>query len=303
MAAIGFPAKLGQAQRERLAHIDFRLWFLGEVSRADICARFGVAPAGATRDLALYREAAPGNIAFDGRTKTYRIGASFSPLFDHPIDRVLSSLALGFGDGIGGEEGPMVPCVFPSPINRPATDTLARVTRAVVSGSVLRVAYFSASGGESLREILPFALADNGLRWHVRAFDRKSASFRDFVLTRVLSAEVVPGEVPGQGEGPEDDAQWPRVVDLELVAHPDSERPELAALDYPMADGVLRVRARAALAGYVMRRWNVDCSPDHRLRGPEHALWLRDPLSLYGVESAAIAPGYVPPAGEGGTRG
>jgi hypothetical protein len=70
-----------------------------------------------------------------------------------------------------------------------------------------------------------------------------------------------------------------------------------------MADGVLRVRARAALAGYVMRRWNVDCSPDHRLRGPEHALWLRDPLSLYGVESAAIAPGYVPPAGEGGARG
>ena len=69
MAAIGFPAKLGQAQRERLAHIDFRLWFLGEVSRADICARFGVAPAGATRDLALYREAVPGNIAFNGRPR------------------------------------------------------------------------------------------------------------------------------------------------------------------------------------------------------------------------------------------
>ena len=100
MAAIGFPAKLGQAQRERLAHIDFRLWFLGEVSRADICARFGVAPAGATRDLALYREAAPGNIAFDGRTKTYRIGASFSPLFDHPIDRVLSSLRNAAETGI-----------------------------------------------------------------------------------------------------------------------------------------------------------------------------------------------------------
>lgn len=296
MAAIGFLAKLGQAQRERLAHIDFRLWFLGEVSRADICARFGVAPAGATRDLALYREAAPNNIAFDGRTKTYRIGASFIPLFEHPIDRVLSSLSLGFGDGVGGGDGPMVPCEFPSPINRPATETLARVTRAIASKSVLRVVYFSASGGESHREILPFALVDNGLRWHIRAFDRKTSKFRDFVITRILLAEAVDGGAPGRGEGPDDDSQWTRVVELELVAHPDSERPELAALDYPMVDGVLRVRARAALAGYVMRRWSVDCSPDHRLQGAEYSLWLRDSLALYGVESAAIAPGYVPPS-------
>jgi hypothetical protein len=303
VVAIGFSEKLGQAQRERLAHIDFRLWFLGEVSRADICVRFGVAPAGATRDLALYREAAPDNIAFDGRTKTYRIGASFVPLFEHPIDRVLSSLSLGFGDGIGGGEGPMVPCEFPSPINRPATETLARVTRAIASKAVLRVGYFSASGGESQREILPFAIVDNGLRWHVRAFDRKTSSFRDFVLTRILSAESVDGETPGKGEGPDDDAQWTRVVELELVAHPDSERPELAALDYPMVDGLLRVRARAALAGYVMRRWNVDCSPDHSLEGTEYSLWLRDSLALYGVESAAIAPGYVPPGRRGSARG
>lgn len=303
MAAIGFSTKLGQAQRERLAHIDFRLWFLGEVSRADICVRFGVAPAGATRDLALYREAAPDNIAFDGRTKTYRIGASFIPLFEHPIDRVLSSLSLGFGDGIGGGEGPMVPCEFPLPINKPATETLAHVTRAIASKSVLRVAYSSISSGESRREILPFALVDNGFRWHVRAFDRKTSSFRDFVITRILSAEVVGGDAPGKGEGPDDDAQWTRVLELELVAHPNSERPELTALDYPMVDGVLMVRARAALAGYVMRRWNVDCSPDHRLRGPEHTLWLRDSLALYGVESAAIAPGYVPPDRKAFARG
>lgn len=303
MAAIGFLAKLGQAQMERLAHIDFRLWFLGEVSRGNICARFGVAPAGATRDLALYREAAPDNIVFDSRTKTYRIGTSFIPLFEHPIERVLSSLSLGFGDGVGGGDGPMVPCEFPSPINRPATEMLARVTRAITSKSVLRIVYFSASGGESQREILPFALVDNGLRWHIRAFDRNTSSFRDFVITRILSADVEEGGAPGRGEGADYDAQWARVVELELVAHPNSERPELAALDYPMEDGVLRVRARAALAGYVMRRWSVDCSPDHRLRSPEYSLWLRDSLALYGVESAAIAPGYVPPGQIGPARG
>lgn len=28
-------------------------------------------------------------------------------------------------------------------------------------------------------------MIDNGLRWHVRAFDRKSQDFRDFVITRI----------------------------------------------------------------------------------------------------------------------
>lgn len=298
MAAGEIPERLGQAQRERLSHIDFRLYFLGEVSRADISARFDVAPACATRDLAKYREMVPDNIIFDGSTKTYRIGPSFTPLFEHPLDRVLSNLSLGFGDGIGGVAGSMVPCEFPAPINRPATEILAQITRAIASRSILSVAYVSVGGGESRREIAPFALADNGLRWHTRAYDRKSGTFRDFVLTRIRQVSVVDGAKPSHSERPEEDIQWCRIVELDLVAHPNGERPEVAALDYPMENGVLRLRVRAALAGYVLRRWSVDCSPNHCLHGPEYRLWLRDPLTLYGVESAAIAPGYVSPGGE-----
>ena len=57
-------------------------------------------------------------------------------------------------------------------------------------------------------------------------------------------------------------------------------------------NGCLRIKARAALAGYVLRRWNVDASPDHRLDPAAHQLWLRNTQTLYGVESAALAPGY-----------
>ena len=84
---------LSHAQRERLAYIDFRLYFFGEIGRPDLIERFGVAPAGATRDLALYREIAPQNITFDGSNKIYRIGQAFSPLFDHASQRVLSALS------------------------------------------------------------------------------------------------------------------------------------------------------------------------------------------------------------------
>ncbi|HGD7314543.1 TPA: hypothetical protein ACI67K_004297 [Escherichia coli] len=93
---------LSLVQRERLAYIDFRLYFFGEIGRPDLIERFGVAPAGATRDLALYREIAPHNITFDGSNKIYRIGQEFSPLFEHASLRVLSALSLGFGDGVNG---------------------------------------------------------------------------------------------------------------------------------------------------------------------------------------------------------
>ena len=66
-------------------------------------------------------------------------------------------------------------------------------------------------------------------------------------------------------------------------------------MDYQMPDGILRVKVRAANAGYMLRRWSVDCSPDHRLKGLEYALWLKDPLALYGANNAYLAPGYVEP--------
>ena len=92
---------MNQALRERLAFIEFRLWFLGDVGRPDLMDRFGIAPAVATRDLAAYREVAPQNIDFDGSRKVYVPTAGFKAIFEHETDRVLSALSRGFGEGIG----------------------------------------------------------------------------------------------------------------------------------------------------------------------------------------------------------
>ena len=114
--------------------------------------------------------------------------------------------------------------------------------------------------------------------------------FSDFVLTRIAKAEAIEGEV-AEGESLAADEQWVRMVDLEIVPHPGVKHPKAVEADYGMEDGVLRVKARAALAGYVLRRWSVDSSPDHSLDSASHHLWLRNPQTLYGVESAALAPG------------
>jgi len=61
-----------------------------------------------------------------------------------------------------------------------------------------------------------------------------------------------------------------------------------------MANGMLRIQVRAAVAGYVLRHWNIDCSVDHALKGREFHLWLENTPTLYGVENLAIAPGHKP---------
>ena len=288
---------LSQAQRERLAYIDFRLYFFGEIGRPDLTSRFGVAPAGATRDLALYREIAPKNIEFDGSSKVYRIGKQFQPIFDHAPQRVLSSLALGFGEGVNGVSQPLLPCESPTALSNPKMDVLAPVCRAIHAKRPVAIRYHSMSSGESKRVIVPFALVDTGLRWHVRAFDRKSGEFRDFVVTRI-EAPTLLDEEPQTNERPDNDIQWTRIVELDFVPHPRLSRPEIIRMDYGMKDGSIRMRVRAAVAGYMLLRWSVDCSPDHRLTDEQYRLWLSDPLALYGVENAKLAPGYQAPTSQ-----
>lgn len=296
-------AGLTKTQRERLSHIDFRLYFLGELRRADVVDRFGTGPAGATRDIALYREIAPENLELDATDKVYRPTEVFKPLFEHIPQRVLTALSQGFGDGLGEKLGnevhPMLRCEIPSALSLPKMSVLAPITRAIHRGKAVKLGYTSIESGRTERELVPLALVDIGIRWHVRAFDRKRNQFRDFVFTRMDEPIVVEDSVVQREETAEFDLQWSRIIELELVPHPEHPRPEVVLMDYEFpADGILRVRVRAANAGYMLRRWTVDCSDDHHLRGLEYALWLRDPLALYGASNAQLAPGYQDPRSE-----
>ena len=286
---------LTQPQRDRLAFVEVRVRFIGEIRRQDLVSRFGIQSAAATRDLALYKELAPGNIDYDAKGKSYVLGPDFQPVFDSPPDRVLSWLTQGFGDGEPVRLKAWVASEAPSRLTHPDLDVLASVTRAIYQECPLAITYHSITSGRAEREIVPFALLDNGSRWHVRAFDRKSQEFRDFVITRIKNPVVMKGAKVQPHEQSNQDIQWTRIVELELVPHPDQPRPEITEMDYSMDSGVLRMKLRAATAGYILRQWSVDCSPDHSLRGHEYRLWLKDHLALYGVKNALLAPGYAPP--------
>ena len=287
--------QLTQPQRDRLAFVELRVRFIGEIRRQDLVTRFGIQSAAATRDLALYKDLAPGNIDYDSKGKSYVLGPDFRPVFAPPPDRVLSWLTQGFGDGEPVRIKAWITSDVPSRLTQPDLDVLASVTRAIHQECPLHIEYHSITSGHTNREIAPFALLDNGSRWHVRAFDRKSQEFRDFVITRIKNPVVMKGAEVQPHERSDQDIQWTRIVELELVPHPDQPRPEITEMDYRMDGGVLRMKLRAATAGYILRQWSVDCSPDHSLRGHEYRLWLRDHLALYGVKNAVLAPGYRSP--------
>ena len=214
------------------------------------------------------------------------------PLFDFPVERVFTWLSQGYGDAeparfrvVVATEGTGLP-------GRVDLELLSTLTRAIHRGAAVKISYRALSSGLTTREIVPFALADSGLRWHLRAFDRRSSEFRDFVLGRFDDASILPGKVADH-EMSAQDIQWNRITELELVPHPANvQHPDTIEAEYGMEGGVLKVRTRAAMAGYLLRRWNVDCTDDHSLKGGEHHLWLRNRQALYGVTNLVLAPGY-----------
>lgn len=285
--------QLSQAQRERLAFLEMRAYFTGELRRADIEARFGIKPAASSRDLSAYRDLEPGNLDYDVAARCYRPTKSFRPLFEFSSDRVLAWLLQGFADGLDLGLKQAAPCEGPGQLVRPDMGVLGAITRSMCAKRAVRVNYLSLSSGPKRRDIVPVALADNGLRWHVRSYDRDRKRFSDFVLTRITKADEIEGEVP-EHELLAADEQWVRMVEMEIVPHPGVKQPKAVEADFGMDGGVLKIKARAALAGYVLRRWSIDASPDHRLDPASHLLWLRNTPTLYGVESASLAPGVVP---------
>lgn len=286
------PEKLSQTQRERIAYIEFLLYFFGEASRADLITRFGIAPAGSTRDFAMYREVAPDNIVFEGKRKIYVIGQNFNPVFHHPSQRILTALTLGFGDGLGGENQKMICCDFPPAIIHTPMNILASMSRAIHRKKAVRLNYHSPTIGSAPLEIVPFALVDNGFIWQVRAYDRQSSIFRDFAISRIKNPEILEYSPLLENELAAKDIQWNRVIEMELIPHPNRPHPEITEMDYALKDGILKINARAANVGYMLQRWRVDCSSDRSLQGDEYRLCLKDHLVLYGVSNAALAPGY-----------
>lgn len=163
----------------------------------------------------------------------------------------------------------------PSSLNILDIGIVSKLVQAIFNNKAVNIIYTSLSSGSAAREIAPHNIVDNGLRWHVRGYDRKSKSFRDFVLTRISKVTIKESAEPT--ELADEDTEWQRLIPLQLVPHPKNvQHPTAIELDYAMENGQRTVEVRDAMAGYLLRRWNVDCTESGTLQGPEYQLWLQN---------------------------
>ncbi|HMA12067.1 MAG TPA: WYL domain-containing protein, partial [Steroidobacteraceae bacterium] len=263
-----------------LQYIEIKAFYTGVVTRSDVARAFGLSDPAATKDLKLYGDLAPGNLAYHHGVFGFVPAEGFSAVFaDLSPAAVLPVIAanLAVANGPYGDElvYGLATAGLPLPARLPGAQTLAQITRAIHGQRKLAVSYSSLSeqGSTGARIVEPHTLVNTGLRWHVRAYNEASCDFRDFVLSRVVAAECLDDAAESSAEYDED---WVETVSLRLAPHAglDAARRESLLLDYGAAGEIIEVAVRRALLGYVLQRLNVDTTRDHTLNPNAYQLML-----------------------------
>lgn len=281
---------LSGMQKERLAHIEFLALFMGKVSRKDIMERFDISQAAATRDLSLYLDIAPKNLIYSPKLRHYVASDSFKTHLNISASKCLNTLATGFGNYISQINPHMA---FVDSLYEPDLQTTVTLTKAIHQKKVVSIDY-SSKNGQSVREFCPFILISNGLRWHVRGFDRSKNEFRDFVINRINSITLL-DQMSMPHEHPQQDRDWQDEIELELQVHPSQVNNKgMLEKEYQMENGVLKKRVKKAVAGYLLNSWKVDASIDASNVRKDILLHLKnaESISKLGISNLFLALDY-----------
>lgn len=275
--------------RKRLQFIEIMAFYTGVVTRSDIADAFNISDAAATKDLKLYNDLLPGNLIYTQNVFGYIPSPTFkealadlSPQHTLPI---IANNQASFGEPekqrsiyeINAEQ-----LILPS--RYPDKNTLANITRAIHSGKKLRAEYCSLSDRNSnqSRIIEPHSLIDTGLRWHVRAYNTETYDFRDFILSRFNNAEEL-NEAAESGAAY--DEEWTETASIELIPHPNLQREKqsIVLMDYAAKNGVIEIRVRRAMIGYLLQRLGVDTTRELTLNPNAYQLAVknRDEIEIF----------------------
>jgi hypothetical protein len=247
----------------RLAFVDACLFWAARVNRSDLVREFGISVPQASADLSRYFEMAPGNAVYDRTRKTYVRGPDFMPVIGTPsADEVLEGLVeseLRVAKSARPPWGADVVAEHALPRMKRTMDAgvLQGLLSAVREKQMVKVRYQSVSRPRpTTRWISPHTFANDGDRWHVRAYCAEHRDFRDFVVSRITQV-ADPQQTPVEASA---DRGWDRFVTLKVAANPvlGSEVQRALEAEYAMSKRILNVRVRVCLAYYVERRLALD---------------------------------------------
>ncbi|MGR5076067.1 WYL domain-containing protein [Photobacterium swingsii] len=254
----------------RLAYVDFKLFFTGKVSRADLKGAFGIAEAAASRVLTEYSKLRPNNKT--QKTNTI-IRGTFDSLIDFDAELALGMLANGFNSNklfgvteLSYEKIGKIP-------NRLNLDDVAMITRAISGKYSTSCNYLSEnSGNHERRTLVPLAIMYDGTSWMFRAFDRSEKSekkFKNFHFARIRNVvEEIDSKAAKQKENEAlvQDEHWNLRLPLILKLHAslsEKERQKVRT-DFGIPDDKdeIYVTERAAFRWIVEKKWHIDARTD-----------------------------------------
>ncbi len=232
---------------QRLEFIEFRLFWEGWINRSHLTERFNLSVPQASKDLSLYEEKAPGNLVYDKSAKRYLASSKFEPKFIRPdADRYLAQLRSIADHTVcladtWLSEMPEAESM-PLPHRRVDVAVLRRLLDAIRAKNSVRVLYQSMNPQRlepMWRWISPHAFANDGLRWHVRAFCHTDREFTDFLLSRCLDVE---GDKAAEATA-SDDVSWNTFFNVILIPNPQlsANQQAIIAQDYCMDDGKISI--------------------------------------------------------------
>lgn len=249
-------------QQRRLEFIDYRLTWDQVLRRSDLTDFFGISVPQASLDISEYIKRASSNIVYDPKTKIYRSTTEFRSIypssnlsrFMEDLLRISSSSEVPYDSFLG-----WIPSIVrvPTPGRRLDTQTVLAITRAMRENGKLVIRYQSFSEADPVvRTISPHSLANDGSRWHIRAYCHTRLEFRDFLFSRIHDVISFENDRPRKDE----DISWNKIVTLELVPHPGLQpnQKRIIELDYAMLNGVHRMDCRQSLIYYVFRNLRLD---------------------------------------------
>lgn len=250
----------------RLEFIEYRLYWEGQVNRADIMEKFRVSLPQASNDLTQYRELAPDNIRYDTSSKRYLRSGEFTPRLIKPNASHYLVELKAFADGVlepGESWVGTAPAVDAMPVpGRRVDPEMLRTLLGAIRAKRSIHAHYHSMRSERLTPIwqwiTPHAFSSDGLRWHVRAYCHLEKCFKDFLLSRFLGVGDL-GEPELDGSA---DNDWTCFFDVVLVPNPalPNEKQRTVALEYEMTDGRLVVPIRCAHLYYFNKRLRLDVS-------------------------------------------
>jgi hypothetical protein len=268
---------------DRYRIFEILLWWEGACNASVLGDLFNVRRENITKDIKAYRLTHEHQITYDSVAKVYRPAEAFVPIYSSGLAIEYLDVTRRFRGGADDGQG-LHSWLDSGP--RPHIEPDPALFRALVQSirqrapMVVRYRSWNHPNGQD-RRIHPHALAYSGLRWHCRAFDETTASYRDFHLgrfERYQKAEV------GTAITGEQDDDWGARIAIELVPNPALSEDErfLVRADYGLNDGPLIVHCRRAMAHYVLRSYQVDphATEHHQVRPRTHPLILGNPQAL-----------------------